>query len=144
MTGVGPHHVPQSPFHRGAAAAGLGQMTVCVHAATLSRMTEVRFASSADVQVAYRVVGDGPIDLVYAQDACTHLDVYWELPAFRRYCERSELRRGELRQLDPLGVTDRRLCDADTQLEYRPAHLRAQEVATGRRGNVGRPNDRGA
>ena len=51
-------------------------------------MTEVAFARSGDVSIAYRVVGGGPIDLVYAQGAFTHLDVYWELPAFRRYCER--------------------------------------------------------
>jgi pimeloyl-ACP methyl ester carboxylesterase len=48
----------------------------------------VRFARSGDVDVAYRAVGDGPIDLVYAQGAATHHEVDWELPAFRRYCER--------------------------------------------------------
>lgn len=50
--------------------------------------SEVAFCRSGDVNIAYRVVGDGPVDLVYVQGACTHLDVYWELPAFRRYCER--------------------------------------------------------
>ena len=34
-------------------------------------MSDVRFARSGDVHVAYRVVGDGPIDLVYAQGAYT-------------------------------------------------------------------------
>lgn len=57
-------------------------------------MTEVAFAQSGEVSIAYRVVGNGPVDLVYVQGAFTHLDVYWELPAFRRYCERlAELRR---------------------------------------------------
>jgi class 3 adenylate cyclase len=51
-------------------------------------MQEVAFARSGDVHIAYRIVGDGPIDLVYVQGAYQHLDVFWELPAFRRYCER--------------------------------------------------------
>jgi hypothetical protein len=49
-----------------------------------TEMTEVAFARSGDVQIAYRVVGGGPIDLVYVQGAFTHLDAYWELPAYRR------------------------------------------------------------
>ena len=45
------------------------------------------FARSGDVHIAYRVVGDGPIDLVFVEGAFTHLDVMWELPAYRRWCE---------------------------------------------------------
>jgi class 3 adenylate cyclase len=51
-------------------------------------MSEVEFAQSGDVSIAYRVVGNGPLDLVYVQGAATHLDTYWELPAFRHFCER--------------------------------------------------------
>ena len=40
------------------------------------------------MDVAYDVVGDGPIDLVYVQGAYSHLEVAWELPAYRRFCER--------------------------------------------------------
>jgi hypothetical protein len=50
-------------------------------------MSEVRFARSGNVDIAYRVVGDGPVDLVYVQGSLTHLEVNWELPQFRRYCE---------------------------------------------------------
>lgn len=46
-----------------------------------------RYAKSGAVHVAYQVLGDGPADLVYVQGAFTHLDVMWELPAFRRFCE---------------------------------------------------------
>jgi class 3 adenylate cyclase len=48
----------------------------------------IRFAHSGDVQIAYDVVGDGPIDVVYVQGYVTHLDTYWELPAYRTFCER--------------------------------------------------------
>ena len=71
-------------------------------------VTEVAFARSGDVSIAYRVVGDGPIDLVYVQGAFTHLDVYWELPAFRRYCERlGEFSRLILFDKRGMGMSDR-------------------------------------
>jgi len=48
---------------------------------------QTRYAKSGTVHVAYQVLGDGPDDLVYVQGAFTHLDVMWERPAFRRFCE---------------------------------------------------------
>ena len=53
-----------------------------------SAVPHIRFAPSGDVSVAYDVVGDGPIDIVYVQGAWTHLEVEWELPAFRSFCRR--------------------------------------------------------
>ena len=47
-------------------------------------MPDVRFASSGDVSVAYSINGDGPLDIVYVQGAITHLEVWWEMPMFRR------------------------------------------------------------
>ena len=35
----------------------------------------VRYARNGDVHVAYQVVGDGPIDLVYTPDIWSNLDV---------------------------------------------------------------------
>jgi hypothetical protein len=46
-------------------------------------MTAVALARGGDVNIAYRVIGDGPIDLVFVQWNSTHLDVYWDQPAFR-------------------------------------------------------------
>lgn len=51
-------------------------------------MTGVRFARSGDVDIAYDVIGDGPVDLVFVEGAYTHLEVAWELPAYRHFCER--------------------------------------------------------
>jgi hypothetical protein len=48
---------------------------------------KTRYARSGTVHVAYRALGDGPDDLVYVQGTLSHLDVMWELPAFRRFCE---------------------------------------------------------
>jgi class 3 adenylate cyclase len=49
--------------------------------------TKTLYARDGDVHVAYQTVGDGPIDLVHAAGAFTHLDVLWEFPLYRRFCE---------------------------------------------------------
>jgi class 3 adenylate cyclase len=93
-------------------------------------VTEVRFARSGDVHIAYRVVGEGPVDLVYAQGAMTHLDVYWELPAFRHYCERlAEFSRLVLFDKRGMGMSDR--VPGATTLEERMDDVRAVMDAVG-------------
>ena len=93
-------------------------------------MTEVAFAPSGDVSIAYRVVGNGPIDLVYVQGAFTHLDVYWELPAFRRYCERlGEFSRVILFDKRGMGMSDR--VPGGTPLDVRMDDIRAVMDAAG-------------
>jgi class 3 adenylate cyclase len=93
-------------------------------------MTEVAFAQSGDVSIAYRVVGDGPVDLVYVQGAFTHLDVYWELPAFRRYCERlGEFSRLVLFDKRGMGMSDR--VPGGTPLDVRMDDIRAVMDAIG-------------
>ena len=72
------------------------------------RMLDIRFARSGDVSVAYHVVGDGPVDLVYVQGAYSHLEVYWELPAYRRFCELlGEFARVILFDKRGMGMSDR-------------------------------------
>jgi class 3 adenylate cyclase/pimeloyl-ACP methyl ester carboxylesterase len=82
------------------------------------------------VHIAYRVVGDGPIDLVYVQGAATHLDVQWELPAYRRYCERlAEFSRLILFDKRGLGMSDR--VPGATPLDVRMDDIRAVMDAVG-------------
>jgi class 3 adenylate cyclase len=93
-------------------------------------VTEVRFARSGNVDIAYRVVGDGPVDLVYAQGAYTHLEIYWELPQFRRYCERlAEFTRLILFDKRGMGMSDR--VPGATTLEERMDDIRAVMDAVG-------------
>jgi class 3 adenylate cyclase len=93
-------------------------------------VTDVRFARSGDVHVAYRVVGEGPVDLVYAQGAYTHLEIEWELPAFRRYCERlAEFTRLILFDKRGVGMSDR--VPGATTLEERMDDVRAVMDAAG-------------
>lgn len=71
-------------------------------------MLDIRYARSGDVSIAYTAVGDGPVDLVYVLGAFSHLEVMWELPAFRRYCERlAEFSRVLLFDKRGMGMSER-------------------------------------
>ncbi len=49
---------------------------------------ETKYAKSGDVQVAYQVTGEGPIDLVVAPGTVSHLDLAWEWPSSALRIER--------------------------------------------------------
>ena len=49
---------------------------------------EVRYARSDDVHIAYQVLGEGDIDLVFVMGWLTNLETYWELPGYRRFMQR--------------------------------------------------------
>jgi class 3 adenylate cyclase len=49
---------------------------------------ETRYAKSGDVNIAYQVLGDGPVDLVYVPGWVSHVELAWELPALVRGFER--------------------------------------------------------
>jgi len=46
---------------------------------------ETRFAWNGDVALAYQVIGDGPIDIVYLQGYCSNIDMNWESPHLARF-----------------------------------------------------------
>ena len=46
---------------------------------------EVRYAWSGNVSLAFQVFGDGPVDLVYLQGYCSHLDLNWASPYLARF-----------------------------------------------------------
>jgi len=46
---------------------------------------QTRYATTDDgVHIAYQVVGDGPIDLVFVHAFVSHVELFWELPSFER------------------------------------------------------------
>jgi pimeloyl-ACP methyl ester carboxylesterase len=51
-------------------------------------LSEIRYAKSGDVHIAYRVFGQGPVDLVFFPGFISHLDVYWESPDVARWLTR--------------------------------------------------------
>ena len=53
-----------------------------------STRPETRYAKSGDVNIAYQVVGDGPIDLVYVPGWISNVELDWEEPALAHVLER--------------------------------------------------------
>jgi pimeloyl-ACP methyl ester carboxylesterase len=49
---------------------------------------ETRYARSGDFFIAYQVLGDAPLDLVYVPGFVSHLDHYWEAPPIGRFFQR--------------------------------------------------------
>jgi len=49
---------------------------------------DVRYARSGTVSIAYQVVGDGPVDLLYIPGWISHLDLYREEPSVARFLRR--------------------------------------------------------
>lgn len=41
---------------------------------------ETRYAKSGDIDIAYQVVGDGPLDIVFVPGFVSNLDISWEAP----------------------------------------------------------------
>jgi pimeloyl-ACP methyl ester carboxylesterase len=48
----------------------------------------VRFTKSGDVNIAYGVVGDGPVDLVWVPGWVSNLEIPWEDPSYARFLDR--------------------------------------------------------
>src|ERR671926_1779719 len=49
---------------------------------------QTRYARSGDVNIAYQVLGDGPLDLVFVMGWVSHLDYFWHEPRFARFLRR--------------------------------------------------------
>jgi pimeloyl-ACP methyl ester carboxylesterase len=70
--------------------------------------TEPRYAVNGGVHIAYQVVGEGPVDLVYSPGIWSNLDVMWEWPAWARYLERlAAFSRLILFDMRGVGLSDR-------------------------------------
>jgi pimeloyl-ACP methyl ester carboxylesterase len=49
---------------------------------------ETKYAKSNGLNIAYQVIGDGPLDLVFVMGWVSHLDYFWEEPSFARFLRR--------------------------------------------------------
>jgi class 3 adenylate cyclase/pimeloyl-ACP methyl ester carboxylesterase len=47
-----------------------------------------RYARSGDFHIAYQVLGEGSVDLVYVPGWVSHLDLYWDEPSVARFFQR--------------------------------------------------------
>jgi DNA-binding winged helix-turn-helix (wHTH) protein/pimeloyl-ACP methyl ester carboxylesterase/class 3 adenylate cyclase len=65
---------------------GKASSTELAHAR--SAAPETHYAQSGDVNIAYQVIGDGPLDLVFVMGWVSHLEYFWEEPSFARFLTR--------------------------------------------------------
>ncbi|HUP91936.1 MAG TPA: adenylate/guanylate cyclase domain-containing protein [Solimonas sp.] len=49
---------------------------------------QTRYAKNGKTWIAYQVIGQGPIDLVYSGGLVTHVDLMWDMPEIERFLER--------------------------------------------------------
>jgi len=69
---------------------------------------ETRYARSGDVHIAYQVLGEGPVDLVYSPGIWSNLEIMWEWPAWARYLTRlASFSRLVLFDMRGVGLSDR-------------------------------------
>ena len=93
---------------------------------------KTRYAKSGDVNIAYQVVGDGPLDLVYVPGWVSHLDLNWEEPDHARFLERlASFSRLILFDKRGTGLSDRVPVNQLPTLEQRMDDVRAVMDAVG-------------
>ena len=69
---------------------------------------DIAYAKNGDVHIAYTILGDGPIDLVYTNGIWSNLDVLWEEPRWARYMERlASFSRLIVFDMRAIGLSDR-------------------------------------
>lgn len=96
------------------------------------RRPETRYARCGDIAIAYQVVGNGPIDLLYAQGWLGNIEYAWESPDYARFLTR-------LSQFSRLILFDKRgtgMSDRDVSfptLEQRTQDIKAVLDAAGSR-----------
>ena len=87
---------------------------------------ETRYAKSGNVNIAYQVLGEGPVDLVYVPGWVSNLEVAWEHPGLARFFRRlAAFSRLVLFDKRGTGLSDRVPPDHLPTLEQRMDDVRA-------------------
>ena len=87
---------------------------------------ETRYVQNGDVNIAYQVVGEGPVDLVFVMGWITHLEYFWKHHTFASFLEKlSSFSRLILFDKRGTGLSDRVPNDKLPSLEQRMEDLHA-------------------
>jgi pimeloyl-ACP methyl ester carboxylesterase/DNA-binding winged helix-turn-helix (wHTH) protein len=98
----------------------------------LLRPPETMYARSGDVNIAYQVIGDAPLDLVFVMGWVSHLEYFWREPNFARFLNRlASFSRLILFDKRGTGLSDRVPIDQLPTLEQRMDDVRAVMDAVG-------------
>ena len=92
----------------------------------------VRYAHSGNVNIAYEVVGSGPVDLIFVMGWVSHLEYFWNEPSFARFLNRlSSMARLILFDKRGTGLSDAVPVSQLPTLEQRLDDVRAVMEAVG-------------
>ena len=98
----------------------------------LERPPETMYARSGDVNIAYQVIGDAPLDLVFVMGWVSHLEYFWREPSFARFLLRlASFARLILFDKRGTGLSDRVPINELPTLEQRMDDVRAVMDAVG-------------
>lgn len=93
---------------------------------------DTQYARSGDVNIAYQVVGEGPVDLVFVMGWVSHLEYFWAEPSFARFLRRlASFSRLILFDKRGTGLSDRVPLNALPTLEQRMEDVHAVMDAVG-------------
>lgn len=93
---------------------------------------ETRYTRSGDVNIAYQVIGEGPLDLVYVMGWVTNLEAFWQEPSVARFFQRlASFSRLILFDKRGTGLSDRVPISELPTLEQRMDDVRAVMDAAG-------------
>ena len=100
--------------------------------AKLLKSPETMYARSGDVNIAYQVIGDAPLDLVFVMGWVSHLEYFWREPSFARFLMRlASFSRLILFDKRGTGLSDRVPINQLPTLEQRMDDVRAVMNAVG-------------
>jgi len=98
----------------------------------LLRPPETMYARSGDLNIAYQVIGDAPLDLVFVMGWVSHLEYFWREPNFARFLNRlASFSRLILFDKRGTGLSDRVPIHQLPTLEQRMDDVRAVMDAVG-------------
>jgi class 3 adenylate cyclase len=98
----------------------------------MSEIPETLFAKSGDAHIAYQVIGDGPVDLVYVAGWISNVELNWQEPGYARFLTRiASFARVILFDKRGTGLSDRVSEDRLPTLEQRMDDVRAVMDAAG-------------
>lgn len=96
------------------------------------KLPDIRYARSGDVRIAYQVIGQGPVDLVFIPGFISNLEVLHEDPGFTHLTRRlSAFARVILFDKRGTGLSDRVNSERPPSLEMRADDIRAVMEAAG-------------
>ncbi len=84
--------------------------------------SDIRYAQSGEVNIAWQTIGEGPIDIVFVMGWVSHLDWFWKAPTFAKFLKQlARFSRVILFDKRGTGLSDRvpvnQLPDLDTRMD---------------------------